>query len=407
MSSSAIVQGYQMVEQQLAKRDSGEQKHHRQVIQGLHDILAILNSNRSLDDNLRDILAQACRLLDTTIGAVYQLDREECCLRLHVFQGLNTLDEVVDLPTGWGAPGRAVLTCQTVAIADTGVVSYSQDNLLPSMFAQEPLVLLARRYRALLSIPVIVKADVYGVIVLYYHEPRQFSSQEIQIAAMLTDLAALAIDNARLAAAVPGKAVQEERQRIARDLHDSVTQALYGISLYAEAATRRLQTGDAARVAHHLRALQETTLEALQEMRLLIFELRPPLLAQEGLVAALQTRLEAVEGRSNIETKFIVEGSLQFPAPTEQALYRIAQEALNNTLKHAHAKHVTVSLHQERSALVLEITDDGVGFDMSAVGDRGGLGLRGIEERVAQLGGRLTVESTPGVGTLIRVEVAV
>jgi signal transduction histidine kinase len=407
MSNSTVVRDYQMIEQQPAKSDSGEQEHHRQVLQGLHEVLAILNSNRSLDDILRYLLAQACRLLDTTIGAVYYLSSEENCLRPRVFQGLNTLDEVVDLPISWGAPGQAVLTRQTVAIADTGLAPNSNGSSLPLAFAQEPVTLLIRRYRALLSIPVIIKAEVYGAIVLYYHEPHQFSPEEMQVATMLNDLAALATENARLAAAVPGKAVQEERQRIARELHDSVTQALYGISLYAEAANRRLQTGDAARVARHLHALQQTTLEALQEMRLLIFELRPPLLAQEGLVAALQTRLEAVEGRSNIETKLVAERSLQFAPPIEQALYRIVQEALNNTLKHAHAKHVIVSLRQEQSVLILEVIDDGIGFDPTVAHGNGGLGLRGIEERVSQLGGRLTVESTPGAGTCIRVEVGV
>lgn len=228
--------------------------------------------------------------------------------------------------------------------------------------------------------------------------------EEVKIAAMLSDQAALATENAGLVSRVQDKAILEERQRIARDLHDSVTQALYGISLYAEAAMRRLEAGDVTIVAQHLSALQETTLEALQEMRLLIFELRPPLLAQEGLTAALQTRLEAVEGRSNIETKLVVERLPQLPATTEHSLYRIAQEALNNTLRHAHAKHVTVSLRQEHNTLILEIVDDGIGFEPTMVSDNGCLGLRGIKERVAQLGGWLTVASVPGAGTLVRVE---
>lgn len=224
------------------------------------------------------------------------------------------------------------------------------------------------------------------------------------MATMLNEQAALAVENARLAEAVPDNAVQEERQRIARELHDSVTQALYGISLYAEAATRRLQSGDTASATRHLHSLQETTFEALQEMRLLIFELRPPLLDQEGLVSALQTRLEAVEGRSSINTKLVIESQLQLVATTEQALYRITQEALNNVLKHAHAKHVTVSLRQEQTLLILEVSDDGVGFDPSTLCSNGGLGLKGIVERVAQLGGRLRLESGSGAGTRVRVE---
>jgi signal transduction histidine kinase len=402
---STKIDDYPMVEPPVAN-ENRDREHYQEVLSGLRNILAVLNSNRSLDDILRHVLAHACRLLGTPSGAVYLLDREATCLRLRVFQGLNPIDEAIDLPINWGVSGPAVLTRQPVTITDTSIAPSSPDTPLPLAFTQELLILLARRYRTLLAIPLIVKAEVSGALILYYHEPRNFSPDELQSAAMLNDQAALAIEQARLTAAVPGKAVQEERQRIARDLHDSVTQALYGISLYAEAATRRLEAGDTATVARHLHALQETTLEALQEMRLLIFELRPPLLAQEGLAAALQTRLEAVEGRSSIETKLVVEGTLRFPAAIEQALYRIAQESLNNALRHAHAKHVAVSLRQQPGALILEVSDDGAGFDPVTARDKGGLGLRGIAERVAQLGGRLSVESRPGAGTLVRVEIA-
>jgi signal transduction histidine kinase len=146
---------------------------------------------------------------------------------------------------------------------------------------------------------------------------------------------------------------------------------------------------------------------ALQEMRLLIFELRPPVLEAEGLVVALRTRLETVEGRSNLKTTFTMEGMSRLSAPIEQALYRIAQEALNNALKHARAHHVTVFLWQEQSRVLLEVADDGVGFDPAIAREQGGLGLRGIEERVAQLGGQLALQSAPGGGTRVRVEICV
>jgi signal transduction histidine kinase len=140
-------------------------------------------------------------------------------------------------------------------------------------------------------------------------------------------------------------------------------------------------------------------------MRLLIFELRPPVLQKEGLVAALQARLEAVEGRTGLETEFKVEGEDRPPPEIEEELYRIAQEALNNALKHAQARRITVSLHQVQRTVILEIADDGIGFDPTTARKQGGLGLRGMEERTAQLGGRLTVQSRPKEGTTIRVEV--
>ena len=158
--------------------------------------------------------------------------------------------------------------------------------------------------------------------------------------------------------------------------------------------------------ADHLRELRDTAQEALREMRLLIFELRPPVLQEEGLVAALQARLEAVEGRAGLETEFKVEGADRLLPEIEEELYRIAQEALNNALKHAQARRITVSLRQIQRTVTLEIADDGIGFDPTTARKQGGLGLRGMEERAAQLGGRLTVQSKPGEGTRVRVEVS-
>jgi signal transduction histidine kinase len=210
----------------------------------------------------------------------------------------------------------------------------------------------------------------------------------------------------QLIAAAKERAVLEERQRLARDLHDSVTQALYGITLHAQAARRLLAAGEVATALDSLRAVQDTAQEALDEMRLLIFELRPPILEQVGLVAALEARLHAVEGRANLQTRLIVDGGRNLPALVEQALYRIATEALNNVLKHAHARHISVWLHQTETHVLLEITDDGVGFELVVARESGGMGLWGIAERAAQRHGTFSLQSAPGAGTRLRVEIA-
>jgi signal transduction histidine kinase len=141
-------------------------------------------------------------------------------------------------------------------------------------------------------------------------------------------------------------------------------------------------------------------------MRLLIFNLRPPVLEREGLVGALQARLDAVEARAALQTALRFEGDEQLPLPLKEALYHIAQEALNNVLKHAQAQHVTVRLTFGETTTHLEICDDGRGFDVNAAAHTGGLGLCGMHERVQQLGGQLTIRSAPGAGTCITVEVA-
>ncbi|MDQ5852803.1 MAG: GAF domain-containing sensor histidine kinase [Chloroflexota bacterium] len=396
----------QTLEQRVEERTRELERRH-QVAESLHEILTILNSNRTLDETLDYIIAQACRLLDTSAGAIYRLHRQEAILNIQAAWGMDTDDAALNLPIGWGATGRAVLQRQPVKIKDTLAALQDQSDPLLAPQPEARLTHLAIRYRALLAVPLIVKADVYGAITLYCNEPREFSDEEVELAAALSDQAALAIENARLVAAAQGKAVVEERQRLARDLHDSVTQALYAVTLHAEAATRLLSSQDVATAVHYLRKLQDIAQEALEEMRLLIFELRPPILDQEGLVAALQARLEAVEGRANLQTKFTVEGVSRLSPRIEQALYRIAQEALNNALKHARARNLTMSLRQEPHTVILEITDDGLGFDPASAREQGGLGLRGIEERVAQLGGRVTLQSAPGAGTQVCVELSV
>jgi signal transduction histidine kinase len=256
-----------------------------------------------------------------------------------------------------------------------------------------------------MHVPIKIGGQVFGVFNVNYAQPRAFSSDDLRLCLALAQRAALAIENARLYEQAQQVAVLEERQRLARELHDSVTQALYGVTLYAEAAARLLSSGEADMAADHLRELRDTAQEALREMRLLIFELRPPVLQKEGLVAALQARLEAVEGRAGLETEFKVEGKGRLPLEIEEELYRIAQEALNNALKHAQPHCVIVSLRQAQRTVTLEVADDGIGFDPTTAREQGGLGLRGMEERAAQLGGRLTVKSRPGGGTRVRVEV--
>jgi signal transduction histidine kinase len=214
----------------------------------------------------------------------------------------------------------------------------------------------------------------------------------------------LVAENTRLHEQARHAAVLEERQRLARELHDSVTQSLYGISLQTEAASRALAAGDANPAATNLREIGETTREALGEMRLLLFELRPPLLEERGLMGALESRLGAVEARAGLTTELHSATDERLPPEIEQELYRLAQEALNNVLKHAQARHVSVQLNVLPDRTVLEIADDGVGFEADLHGG-GGFGLSGMHERAARLGAMLEVESAPGAGTRVRVVV--
>jgi signal transduction histidine kinase len=248
-------------------------------------------------------------------------------------------------------------------------------------------------------------ASGFFFVASYATVTRQAETARAQSQALYSELQEAYRRLENYAAQVEALAVVEERNRLARDLHDSVTQALYGLTLSTEAAARQIAAGEVDLAGAQLREVQETAKQALQEMRLLIFELRPPVLEEEGLAAALQARLQAVEGRVGLATSLAVEGDGRLPPAIEMELDRITQEALNNALKHAQAHRIAVQLRQDERTVALEITDDGIGFDPGISRSGGGLGLRGMAERAARLGGRLAVESQPGEGTRVRVEV--
>lgn len=236
-------------------------------------------------------------------------------------------------------------------------------------------------------------------------QERVVVEQSERLAQTVAELERQLAENAQLREQAAQAAVAAERLRLARDLHDSVSQALYSQTLYAEAAIRQLASDNPERAAEHLQQLKETARQALREMRLLIFELRPSPLQENGLAAALRHRLDAVESRAGIDTSLEVDADAPIPPEVETSLYWIAQEALNNALKHARATELRLDLRVEAASIGLRIEDDGIGFDPAVRAEGTGFGLTGMQERCDQLGWRLQIQSAPGKGTIIHVEV--
>jgi len=203
------------------------------------------------------------------------------------------------------------------------------------------------------------------------------------------------------------QAILSERNRLAGDLHDSVTQGLYGIVLYTDAAKGQISVGEPNRAVTYLDEIKTAAKEGLAEMRLLIFELRPPVLEAEGLAAALETRLYAVEKRTGVNAEIKSEIDGRIPKKIEDGLYRIAQEVLNNALKHAHAENIWVHLRQAGKVVTLEIKDDGCGFELASARNSGGMGLSSMEQRAKNIEARLVIDSDPGKGTCTTVEVKI
>jgi len=258
------------------------------------------------------------------------------------------------------------------------------------------------------SVPLMAKGRLVGAIQLGAREVRSFAPEELSLLAAIGQQVGMAVENARLYEQAQQSATYAERGRLARELHDSVTQSLYSLTLYAEAAARMMQDSEHAKAADALREMRDTAQEALREMRLLIFQLRPPALEKSGLAAALQARLDAVETRGGIRAKLLVEGASGAERLTllvQEELYHIALEALNNALKHARPRQVQVRLRFDREAVRLEIADDGAGFALQSVEESGGLGLSGMRERAERIGADWHIESAPGQGTKVTVQV--
>jgi signal transduction histidine kinase len=289
----------------------------------------------------------------------------------------------------------------------TGLVAGSGETIVVPDVTGDPryVEMAGTRARSEFVVPIRTRGGVIGVIDVQSDRIDGFDASDVAVVESLANFAAIAIDNARLYEKGRHLAVLEERQRVARELHDSVTQALYGVTLYGDAAARLLAVGESEQARAYVVQLRDTAREALQEMRLLIFEMRPPELAKVGLAAALQARLDAVEGRAGMKTDLVTDGPVRAAPDVEDALYRIAQEALNNAFKHARARSVRIALRADQSVLRLEVVDDGVGFDPEQAHGGGGMGMGSMRERAAQVGARLSVSSSPGAGTRVTVEV--
>ena len=243
------------------------------------------------------------------------------------------------------------------------------------------------------------RESILGILSYYRFTEQSFSVDEISLLVALAEQLAIIIENHRLRGHIEEIAVIAERQRLARDLHDSINQSLYSINLFTHAAREASEDEDPNRLADSLTRIESIALTALKEMRLLLYQLQPDVLAEKGLAEALHLRFDSVERRLGIEADYQVVGQVDLPPDIAEALYRAAMEALNNSLKHAGASHLTVRLTMNEPVIELEIIDDGRGFEPERV--NGGMGLQNIRQRLEQLNGCLALSSEVGVGTTV------
>jgi signal transduction histidine kinase len=388
------VQAQQLLEQRVEERT--------RELSSLLEISHTVASTLQLDPLLGLILDQLKRVVDYTGSAILVVEGEDLIVldNRSPFQEVQLMQlrfPLKDLGPIW----EAMISRETIIMPDV-----RDDTYLTQAFraALGELGETTFSYvRACMVVPLSLKEQVIGMLVLTSSKEEAFTQHHAALALAIANQAAVAIENARLYEQAQELAAIEERQRLARELHDSVSQALYGISLGVHTARMQLDRNPKD-LAESLNYVLELAEAALIEMRALIFELRPESLETEGLVTALTKQAAALHARQGILVKLDLGQEPDITLKVKQDLYRIAQEALHNTVKHARASQVELKLDQTNEMVMLEIRDNGRGFDTTALFP-GHLGLHSMRERVTKLGGTFQIESIEGQGTDICIRI--
>lgn len=402
-ASSAVIglENARLYEEEQNRREEAERR--RRVAEGLRDILAVLNSNCSFEEVLDYIVYQASELLGARAGVIYRVSDDQSAVLVEAASGAPPeLANLGRLPNYMEQVNRSLAKREPFAVSDlpeeaTTDLPADLEDLDPALLQWKRIV--REHYRAYLAVPLLIEDHIYGALVLYYSEPRDFSEEDRGLGMALGGQVALAIENARLRDQVEEAAVAAERHRLARDLHDAVSQTLFSASIIADVLPRlwKMNPDEARR---RLNELRELTRGALAEMRMLLVELRPAALVDSDFSELLHHLTTAFTGKTRVPVELDVTGQGKFPPDIQMALYRIAQEALNNIVKHARPTHVYVSMHIRADHAILRIQDDGQGFDPNTV-PAGHLGLSIMRERASAAGIQLHIESTLGEGAQI------
>jgi signal transduction histidine kinase len=260
--------------------------------------------------------------------------------------------------------------------------------------------------RSFLGVPIVARDRVIGAFYLTEKERQApFGGEDQEVIELLAAHAAIAITNARLYESSRELSILSERNRMALELHDVVSQKLFSLVLTAEAA-KTLLGRDVPAARAQIDRLQELAREALEELRALILELRPPDLDRDGLAGALRKEVDVLRRLHDVEIVIDVQDGAGAGALDADVL-RIAQEALHNALRHAAPDRVSIRVAGDADGLLVEVVDDGTGFEPGDAELRSKhLGLTSMEERARSIGGRLELRSAPGAGTTVRLEVA-
>ena len=386
------VQAYQMLEQRVEERT--------RELSTLVEVSRNVASTLELKPLLSLILEQLKSVVSYSSAAIFTLEDEELVILEYDAPVLPRPVRPLRLPLEQAGYGQEVIRCREPVVIDDVQGDIPLARAVQRLTGSDVKTIFSYAH-SWMGIPLMVKDKVIGMLGLAYSQPGYYTSQHARLALTIANQAAVAIENARLYEQARQLSALEERQRLARELHDSVSQTLYSIALGARTA-RTLLDRDPAKAAEPMDYVRSLAEAGLAEMRALIFELQPKSLENEGLVAALTKQADALHARHGIDVHLSVCDEPSMSVEVRETLYRIAQEALHNIVKHARASQAEVQLICGDTAIILEVKDNGLGFDPNGPFP-GHLGLRSMRERAERMGGTFEVESAPGNGTRIRV----
>lgn len=363
-----------------------------QELAAINAVASVVSSTLDLKQILFRALDKTAQALDMEAGALFLIDEAKEQFALAAARGLSKEFQAVvaALPMDERATGQAGLGERPVVRPAAG---YSERDLRRAM-ATEGLELVV-------SIPLWAKGKALGVMNLCTRRPVSITPEQLEMLAAIGQQVGVAIDNARLYQEAEESAVMAERNRLARDLHDAVTQTLFSVSLIAEVLPRIWEKDRSAGLAR-LEEIRRLTKGALGEMRSLLIELRPQALVEAEIRDLFRQLADAFSGRELVDVNLDINGTGEPPPDVKVAFYRITQEALNNTARHASASQVNIRLAYRPEEVVLVVQDDGIGFDPRNI-PPDHLGVSIMCERAASIGARLSIESATGEGTQISV----
>ena len=364
----------------------------RKVAGGLHEIPELLQLS----------LQEVLKAMETDAGAIFMLEKnQDKQKKLILSVSFGVEDDVLQ--------SLHTLEYESQIYWEDWMIHDPRIIQIPDLLkrSEVPGDIVQSNLRHFVALPIQFKNQLFGVLTVFSHKANSFQPEDINLLETIADQIGDGIETSRLRKQAQEGAVVQERQRLARELHDSVTQALYSLNLMVNAARRFAENGNIERATYYLDQLPDISQQALKEMRLLIYDLRPSAIEEEGLYIALTQRLETVERRAGVDSVLECEPAIKLAPDVEEGLYRITIEALNNVLKHATATQAKVILKKEKSHVFLTIEDNGKGFDPSKGSASEGIGMRSMRERAEQLGGTFEIFSRQGSGTVIQVVIPI